>query len=103
MTTSPVKYWRRQKNIRTNLNKKGTIITWTEVCTAPAHLTNQSPFAVVLVEFEDGHKAYGQLVDYLPEDLATGSTVRSTLRLVEKTNRDDEIIAYGLKFVPERQ
>ncbi len=96
---SPVKIWRRQKEIRRILGKKGQVITWTKILAAGAEFKIQAPYPVVLVQLDDGQKVFGQLVDYHQKDLKIGLKVISTLRKVRTGTRED-IIVYGVKFKP---
>lgn len=97
---SPVKIWRRQKEIRAILGKQGTIITWTKIYVATDEFKKLAPFPVVLVEFKDGTKAVGQLVDYDPKsDLRIGNKVIAVLRKTKDVSQED-VIAYGIKFKP---
>ena len=66
---SPVKIWRRQKEIRKVLGKKGKILTWTKIFTPSADFKKYAPYPVLLVEFDNKEKIYGMLVDYRDEDL----------------------------------
>jgi len=96
---SPVKIWRRQKEIRKILGKKGKILTWTKIHIAGPDFKSQAPYPVVLVEFPDGKKALGQLVDYEKRDLKIGRNVRAILRRIRKVD-DEGVIPYGIKFKP---
>lgn len=87
---NPIKNWRRQKQIRAHLNQKGKVLLWTIIST----------YAVVMVELDNGYKLYGQLVDYEPEMLKTGLRVRSVLRIMSLGATPEDIITYGLKFIP---
>lgn len=97
MNISPVKVWRRQKEIRNLLNKKGKILSWTHIYTPPNGYKKVAPYAVVLVEFKDGERAFGQLVDCDTHKIKIGGKVISILRKVRDVESED-IIAYGLKF-----
>ena len=97
MMVSPVKIWRRQKEIRPFLHKKGKVVSWTYVYAPPEEFKKNAPYAVVLVMFEDGDKAFGQLVECDIENIKIGMSVYSTLRKVREVSAED-IIAYGLKF-----
>ena len=96
---SPVKIWRRQKETRTQLGKKGKVITWTHIYTPPTGHKTNAPYTVLLVQFASGLRVFGQLVDCDPKHIKTGMSVTSTLRKVREGNTED-IIAYGLKFIP---
>ena len=53
-----------------------------------------------MVEFEDGERAMGQLVDVnVQKDLDQNLKVTSVLRKVREAESDD-VIAYGMKFKP---
>ncbi|MEK7522447.1 MAG: OB-fold domain-containing protein [Patescibacteria group bacterium] len=94
---SPVKIWRRQKDIRKILNKKGKIIVWTKIYTPGSDFKKYAPYPVVLVELSTKEKIYGQLVDYDEKDLKTGKEVVSVLRKV-RSSTEEGVIAYGVKF-----
>ena len=96
---SPVKIWRRQKEIRNLLGIKGVILTWTLIYVSGKDFKKYAPYPVVLVELENGKKAVGQLVDYDKKNLKMGERVISILRKVRESNSED-VIPYGLKFKP---
>lgn len=96
---SPVKIWRRQKEIRKLIGKKGRVVAWTKIYTPGSDFKKYAPYPVVLVELENKEKIYGQLVDYEKEDLKAGSQVISVLRKV-RASSEDGVIAYGVKFKP---
>ncbi len=96
---SPIKVWRRQKEIRKVLGKKGKILVWTKIFTPGADFKKYAPYPVVLVELENKEKIYGQLADYEDVDLKIGRKVISILRKV-RSSTDEEVIAYGVKFKP---
>ena len=96
---SPIKIWRRQKEIRKVLGKKGKILAWTKIYTPGSDFKKYAPYPVILVELKNKEKVYGQLVDYRDEDLKTGIDVVSVLRKVREPSSDG-VIAYGVKFKP---
>lgn len=87
-TESSSKLWRRQKFVRTLLGKHGKVLTWTKI---------HAPIA--LVELENGERITGEVVDYQNEDIKTGMKVQVVLRRL-RSNSDDDVIPYGLKFKP---
>lgn len=97
MAISPVKIWRRQKEIRSLLHKKGKVLSWTFIYAPPEEFKKNAPYAVVLVAFENGERAFGQLVECDMDTIKIGMPVYSTLRKVREVSAED-IIAYGLKF-----
>jgi uncharacterized protein len=93
--TNPIKTWRKQKQTRPLLGKKGTIITWTTIFVSAPEFKEQTPYNVALVQLEDGEKVYGQVVD--TKEVKIGQEVESVLRIVKKGSAED-IIEYGMKF-----
>lgn len=104
---SPVKVWRRQKELREVLGRKGKILTWTKIHVSGSDFKSFAPYPVVLVEFRIPSKqkdpkikrAFGQLVDWSEGDLKIGRQVVSVLRKVRKASKEG-VIAYGIKFKP---
>ncbi len=96
---SPIKIWRRQKEIRKVLGKKGRVLIWTKIYTPGTDFKKYAPYPVVLVKLENNEKIYGQLVDYEEKDLKIGGKVISILRKV-RSSTDEGVIAYGVKFKP---
>ncbi len=94
---SPVKIWRRQKEIRENLGKRGVILTWTNIVVAGVEFKTYAPYPVALVKLDDGTKMFGQIVDATPAEIKIGQKVAVTLRKARKTDSEG-VIAYGLKL-----
>ncbi len=94
---SPVKIWRRQKEVRKVIGKKGRIISWTRIYVAGTDFKKMVPYYVVLVEFNDGSRSIGQLVDVGDEKINIGSWVIALLRKV-KDIKEEDVIPYGVKF-----
>ena len=98
MHNSPVKIWRNQSKIRSLLEKRGRIVSFTTVRVPPAGFEDQAPYSVVLVKLDD-QCVVGQLVDYEAHELRIGQNVVAVLRRV-KTPGKEGIIPYGVKFKP---
>lgn len=96
---SPVKIWRRQKEIREKLGKKGKIVTWTKIFITGTDFKKYTPYPVALVKLENDEKLVIQLVDYDEEDLRIGKEVAVTLRKIREGSKEG-VIAYGLKCKP---
>ena len=94
---SPVKIWRRQKEIRNYLGLKGTIVTWTKIITPGKDFKKHAPFFVVLVRLENGQTACGQLVDCCMNEVKIGYKAIGILRKVRDGSKEG-VISYGLKF-----
>lgn len=93
---SPVKIWRRQKEIRDRLGQKGTILSWTIVYMAGPDFKSYAPYPVAVIKLENNDKIICQLVDINVKDVRIGQSVVVTLRKVRDGAKED-VIAYGLK------
>lgn len=96
---SPVKIWRRQKEIRHRLGNKGTIVSWTSVYVASSDFKKYAPYPVAIIKLKTGEKIICQLVDFEEEDLQIGQSVIISLRKVREGLNED-VIVYGLKAKP---
>ena len=96
---SPVKIWRRQKEIKKLLGKKGKIATWTLVYVTGAEFKKFAPYPVAIAQLESGEKITAALVDYEKEQLKIGTKVLVVLRKVREGNKED-VLVYGLKLKP---
>ena len=96
---SPVKIWRRQKEIKKYLGKKGKIISWTIIYVTGSEFKKFAPYPVAVVELESGEKITASIVDYEKEDLKIGKKVKVILRKVREGDQED-VLVYGLKFKP---
>lgn len=99
MVTSPVKLWRRQKNIASLIGKKGKILQWTLIRVPAKSFMDQAPYPVVIVKMQNGENMIGQLVDWQKEDLTVGREVISVLRRLRTEGKED-VIYYHIKFKP---
>ena len=81
------------------MRRTGKILTHTVIRVPPAPFKDQAPYAVTVVEMDDGPRLTMQLVDYKPEQLRVGQRVRLEFR---KISSDGEagMINYGYKAVP---
>lgn len=96
---SPVKVWRNQGIVAKHLGKKGTIVSFTIIRLGPTGFEAQIPYPVAVVQFENGERMVGQLVDWKKEDLREGKVVEAVLRRVNEPDREG-VIPYGIKFRP---
>lgn len=100
MITTPVKLWRRQKDVGLLIGQVGTILSFTLIRVAAKGFGKESPYPVVIVKMENGKKLIGQLVDWESEDLKKGKKVRAVLRKLTPDHTEN-IIAYVIKFTPQ--
>ncbi len=95
-----VRVWRQQQKDKKSLGRVGVILSWTEISVAPPRFESILPYTIVLVEYEDKERAYGQLVDFDTAQRAIGSRVVSIFRRTRDVGPED-VIEYGIKFRPE--
>ena len=81
------------------LSERGEIITWTVIGSAPLGFEKYVPYAVALIELEDGCKLMSQVVDIEPEDIVASLKVEAVFRKIKEDGKDG-IIYYGYKFRP---
>jgi uncharacterized OB-fold protein len=82
------------------LADKGKVLTFTVIRVPPRQFVDQAPYAVGIVELDDGVKLTGQIVDCDFEDLKIGQRVKIEFRKIFDEG-EAGIICYGYKFVPE--
>lgn len=85
-----------------NLKPEGKILTYTILQIASDNFSTQTPFAVAVIETDEGARLTAQVVDCQPEEVATGKKVRLMLRLIQKEGHAG-ILQYGYKAVLTRQ
>ena len=98
-TTSPVKLWRRHKNVSGLIGKKGKILLWTIIRVPARSFVDQAPYPVVIVKMQNGENMIGQLVDWEKNDLKVGREVVCVLRRLS-TEEKESVIYYNIKFKP---
>jgi len=96
---SPVKIWRKQKEISSLLGKRGKILSYTIIRVPPLGFERQAPYPVILVDLGKGEKRVGQLVDYKESDLKIGRVVEVVYRRIKEQDFEG-VIQYGVKFKP---
>ncbi len=84
----------------TKLAEKGKVLTFTIIRVPPQQFVDQAPYAVGIVELDDGVKLTGQIVDCDLEDLKIGQRVKIEFRKIFDEG-EAGILCYGYKFVPE--
>lgn len=96
---SPVKIWRRQKDIREVLGKKGKIITWTKIFIPSPDFKKSAPYITALVLLDSGKRVFGQLVESNGKEISINMPVIAVLRKVRQPS-EESVIPYGIKFKP---
>ncbi len=82
------------------LAEKGKILTFTVIRVPPQQFVDQAPYAVGIVELDDGVKLTGQIVDCDFENLKIGKRVKIEFRKIFDAG-EAGILCYGYKFIPE--
>jgi len=81
------------------LPEKGSLISFTIVRNPPLGFERNAPYALGLIELEDGTKITAQITDVELDDLRIGMPVESVFRKVSEDG-DAGIIRYAIKFRP---
>ncbi len=84
---------------RHRLSGKGRVHSFSVVHDAPPHMSSLKPYAVAIVEMDEGVKVTGQLVDVDIGEIDIGMGVEAVLRKIGEEGQDG-IIHYGFKFAP---
>lgn len=78
----------------------GKIVTYTVIRVPPEPFADQAPYALGIVELDDGVRLMGQVVDCGFDDLKVGQRVKIEFRKLYEEGQAG-VIHYGYKFVPE--
>jgi uncharacterized OB-fold protein len=81
------------------LSDQGKLLTWTVIHVAPSQFVDQTPYAMGIVELDDGARLLAQITDCEPEELKSGMKLRLEFRKVQQDG-EAGILCYGYKFVP---
>lgn len=98
MTHSPVKMWRRQKAVSALIGVTGKLLFATNVRIPPAGFAEMAPYAVGMIELDNGEKMIGQIVDVSYEQLKPGQKVKAVVRRLPAID-PEAVIHYVIKFV----
>ena len=91
----------QSKNLeKTKLAETGKVLTYTIIRVPPHQFVDQAPYAVGIVELDDGVKIMGQVVDCDFEDIKIGMKVKIEFRKLFDVG-ESGILCYGYKFVPQ--
>ncbi len=89
-----------QEMEKTKLVETGKVLTYTIIRVPPHQFVDQAPYAVGIVELDDGVKIMGQVVDCDFEDIKIGMKVKIEFRKLFDVG-ESGILCYGYKFVPQ--
>jgi len=82
-----------------DVSRTGKVFTFSVVHEAPDCNNRQKPYAVAMVQTDDGVMITAQLVDVELDQIQIGMPVRAVLRKLDADGASG-IIRYGYKFVP---
>lgn len=82
-----------------NLQRGGKLLTYTIIRVPPSQFTDQSPYAMGVVELDRGVKILSQIVDCDLDKLEIGQRIRIEFRKIYNEG-EAGIICYGYKCVP---
>jgi hypothetical protein len=81
------------------LSGRGKLLTFTVIRVAPSQFKNQSPYAIGIVELNEGVRLTAQIVDVPPEKIEIGQDLKVEFRKIQQEGHAG-ILCYGYKFVP---
>jgi len=81
------------------LAKEGKVLTYTVIHVPPDQFSDEAPYAIAVVELDDGVRTTMQLVDCDLDKIKTGQRVRTEFRKVQQEGAAG-ILCYGYKCVP---
>jgi uncharacterized OB-fold protein len=81
-----------------HLSRSGKLLTYTIIHVPPPQFDRQTPYAVGIVETEEGARLTVGIADVEPEDLVVGMPVRLEFRKIQEDG-DQGILCYGHKAV----
>ncbi len=90
---------RSRKFEKATLADEGKIISFTVTRVGPSQFADQTPYAVAIVELDDGVRITTQVVDCDFDRLAPDQRVRLEFRRIQKQG-EAGILCYGHKCVP---
>ena len=82
-----------------HLSGKGKVLTYTVIRVPPSEFVDEAPYAVGVVELDDGVRLTAQIVDCDFNDLSIGMPVKVEFRRIQEEG-EAGVICYGYKFVP---
>jgi uncharacterized OB-fold protein len=81
------------------LPRDGKLLTYTVIHVAPPGLSDETPFAVGVVELENGVRLMSQIVDADLDKMESGMPLRLEFRRIRQDGHSG-ILCYGHKAVP---
>ena len=85
---------------KTTLSGKGKLETFTIIRVAPSGFGDQVPYAVGIVQLDEGVRLMAQITDCDPNQLKSGEKLIAKFRRINEESKTGAIM-YGYKFVPD--
>ena len=83
------------------LKPEGKVLTYTIINVGPDNFSTEVPYAVGIIETDDGARLTTQIVDCKPEEIEIGKKVKLMLRCIQREGKAG-ILQYGYKAVLNR-
>jgi len=83
----------------TAMPRTGTLITYSIIHTAPRGYIKQAPYAIGVIELDNGARVTAQITDCDFDEIKIGMRVEAVFRRITE-HGDAGIIKYGYKFRP---
>ncbi|MFH1786044.1 MAG: Zn-ribbon domain-containing OB-fold protein [archaeon] len=81
------------------LSGKGKIKTYTIIHVGPPEFAGQTPYAMAIIELEEGTSITGQVIDCNLDEVKIGMPVQAVFKRIS-TDGAEGVIYYGYKFRP---
>jgi hypothetical protein len=81
------------------LKDQGKLLSFTVIRVAPSQFVDQVPYAMGIVELDDGARFLAQIADCEPDQLEIGMRLKLEFRKIQEDG-EAGILCYGYKCVP---
>jgi hypothetical protein len=81
------------------LKDQGKLLSFTVIRVAPSQFVDQSPYAMGIVELDDGARFLAQIADCEPDQLEIGMRLKLEFRKIQEDG-EAGILCYGYKCIP---
>lgn len=82
-----------------NLGGTGTVVQSTTVHVPAPGFEDLVPYAMAIIELDEGPRLTAQITDCAPANVAAGMRVKAVFRRIQEDGKAG-VIYYGTKFVP---
>lgn len=81
------------------LSERGKLLSFTVIHTPASQFKDISPYALGILETQEGARLTAQIVDMPSEEIKTGMELQIEFRRIQ-TDGHEGVLAYGYKLVP---